>query len=211
MPSSDAQSLVDKANSFWCSEFVERYITSREQQLQFRTTSGEQLKIEAWPADKLSKMDLDACFNLIRETSSIAYKNSSRGWHPSAKKEEMREENMWYLLVRPDQPDFPIAAFTSFMITIEDDYPVIYTYEIHLSPSLRGQRLGAHLMDIVEDIGTKANMTKAMLTVFTSNEGAERFYRKREYETDEFSPQERRLRGGKIKRPDYLILSKPLR
>ena len=65
-------------------------------------------------------------------------------------------------------------------------------------------------MDIVEDAGRKASMDKAMLTVFTSNEGAERFYTARGYEIDDFSPQERRLRGGKVKRPDYVILSKRL-
>ncbi|KAF2102504.1 hypothetical protein NA57DRAFT_32081 [Rhizodiscina lignyota] len=182
MASSEPQKLVDEANALSCSKFIEKFIRSGEQELKFATTSGAQLRIEACRSEKLSEADFTACFSLIRDTSSTAYKNSSRGWRPSAKKEEMREEDMWYLLVRPESSveASTVSAFISFMITIEDDYPVVYVYEIHISSALRGQKL------------------------------AERFYRKRGYEIDDFSPQERRLRGGKVKRPDYVILSKAL-
>ena len=202
-----AQKLVDDVNALSQTAFAEKYVPSKHNQ-PFATASAA-YSIKPCRSDDLEPADFNACFNLIRDTSSAAYKNSSRGWHPRAKKEEMREKDMWYLLVRAGEDS--VAAFTSFMITIEDDYPVVYVYEIHLSPTLRGQQLGAHLMDIVEGVGREAGMMKAMLTVFTSNEGAERFYRKRGYETDEFSPQERKLRGGKVKRPDYVILSKSLR
>jgi hypothetical protein len=42
---------------------------------------------------------------------------------------------MKYLLVKRDEH---LEGFVSFMPTYEDDYPVIYCYEIHLSLSLRG-------------------------------------------------------------------------
>lgn len=41
-----------------------------------------------------------------------------------------------YFLVRNDAGK--VEGFCSFMPTYEDDYPVIYCYEIHLSPDLQG-------------------------------------------------------------------------
>lgn len=42
---------------------------------------------------------LTACFDLIQLTSSAAYASSSKGWSPRAKKLEMRDKDMRYLLV----------------------------------------------------------------------------------------------------------------
>lgn len=96
------------------------------------------------------------------------------------------------------------------MLTVEDDYPVIYIYEIHLSSSVRRCGLGKYLMRLVEDIGFRAGVAKAMLTVFTSNTRAEAFYKNLGYAVDEFSPRPRKLRGGGTKGPDYIIMSKAL-
>jgi hypothetical protein len=40
----------------------------------------------------------------------------------------------YFLIKRNNQ----VQGFVSFMPTYEDDYPVIYCYEIHLSPTLQG-------------------------------------------------------------------------
>ena len=69
-----------------------------------------------------------------------------------------------------------ILGFLSFMLTVEDDYPVIYCYEIHLSPSTRGCGLGKHLMGLIEEIGGKVGVEKAMLTVFLRNNVGMKFY-----------------------------------
>ena len=101
-----------------------------------------------------------------------------------------------------------LVAFLSFMVTIEDDCPVLYVYEIHLKQEVRGIGLGSHLLSVIEHFAKDAGLRKTMLTVFTTNESAERFYRKLGYDTDEFSPQPRKLRRGGLKRPDYIIMSK---
>jgi RimJ/RimL family protein N-acetyltransferase len=50
---------------------------------------------------------------------------------------------------------------------------------------------------------------KVMLTCFTSNARGRRFYEKLGFAVDEnASPRERRLRGGKVIKPDYVIMSR---
>lgn len=49
---------------------------------------------------------------------------------------------------------------------------------------------------------------KVMLTCFLSNENALKFYQKLGFVKDDVSPVPRKLRGGKIVDPDYVILSK---
>ncbi|KAJ6015524.1 hypothetical protein N7540_010115 [Penicillium herquei] len=104
-----------------------------------------------------------------------------------------------------------VLGFLSFMVTYEDGKEVIYCYEIHLSSAVRGQGLGALLMNRMEEIGKLVGLEKAMLTVFKSNVAACRFYEKLGYEVDECSPRPRKLRNGTIKEWDYLILSKRLK
>lgn len=177
------------------------------------------------PSSKLSDEELNACFDLVEQTSAEAYRNSSRGWKPQAKKEEMNDPNMKYLIFRGTRrEEFKYqqchehdalakrsapTAFLSFMITVEDEYFVLYIYEIHLSPKCARKGIGSHLMKLVETIAHRIGVSKVMLTVFTSNTSAEAFYRSLGYDEDEFSPPPRKFRGGKTKRPDYIIMSKP--
>lgn len=48
----------------------------------------------------------------------------------------MKLVDLKYLLVKNDMDN--VEGFMSFMPTYEDDYPVIYCYEIHLSSALQG-------------------------------------------------------------------------
>jgi len=54
-------------------------------------------------------------------------------------------------------------------------------------------------------------ISKVMLTCFVSNAEALGFYRRRGFERDDISPGPRRLRGGVVHEPDYVILSKRVR
>lgn len=62
-----------------------------------------------------------------------------------------------------------------------------------------------HLMDVAESI---PKVEKTMLTCFVSNASALQFYEKLGFTKDEYSPRERKLRGGKTVIPDYVILSR---
>jgi RimJ/RimL family protein N-acetyltransferase len=50
---------------------------------------------------------------------------------------------------------------------------------------------------------------KTMLTCFKSNARALAFYTRLGFVEDESSPQDRTLRGGKVVRSDFVILSRP--
>jgi len=172
--------------------------------------TGYALTLES--SSTISSAKFEACFNLVASTSSGAYSASSKGWSPSKKRKEMRLPDLRYLLVESmSSTDVPIEGFVSFMLTYEDGHEVIYCYEIHLSPRLQGCRIGRNLMGVMEDVGKRAGVEKAMLTVFVENQRALVFYEKLGYSEDDFSPQPRKLRNGVIKRPDYVILSKSLK
>ena len=166
-------------------------------------------------ASNIHPEDLEACFKLVECTSSLDYRASSVGWSAAKKRQEMADPDMKYLLLTTSDgvsftPAYRVHGFLSFMLTREDDLPVIYCYEIHLWPSLRGRGIGSKLMGLMEDIGKQAGVQGSMLTVFTKNETAKKMYERMGYEVHDSSPSPRRLRGGRTKEPDYQILWKTL-
>jgi N-alpha-acetyltransferase 40 len=241
----EADDPIAQLNALSPSRFISTYLPPSSPEFTIRR-EGAEYGISVRNVIQMKSVELEQCFRLIEETSKSDYKHSSRGWKPSSKRREMREDNMWYLLLRiesdgengsadrvatkvPQKRDgteevkdsqhsgssgddgahSPILAFLSFMLTYEDDYPVLYIYEIHLSDILRRSGIGGHLMNIVETVASRTGaVEKLMLSVFTRNQGARAFYSKQGYEIDEYSPREKRLRSGVIKEPDYEILSK---
>lgn len=154
-----------------------------------------------------SDADLEACFSLVEETSRDDYEASSRGWDPSFKRQEMREPDLRYILVKDAAGQ--VCGYTSLMPTMEAGEALIYCYEIHLQPELRRTGLAGLLMGFLETVaGNIAGMEKVMLTVFTCNTRAVAFYRRCGFEVDGISPRRRKLRNGVVKEPDYAILSK---
>ncbi|KAH7059013.1 acyl-CoA N-acyltransferase [Macrophomina phaseolina] len=209
-PKTDPETLIDRINALSPAAFAQRFFPPSSTLLRYRD-----YEITLKSVTTIADGDFSSCFKLVESTSAADYKSSSRGWRPKDKLREMREDHMRYLLVRekPSELDTStvgndIVAFCSFMFTIEDDYPVVYIYEIHLAESHRRSGLGRHLMRIVEHCATEGAVDKAMLTCFRCNTLAMAFYTKLGYEEDEFSPPAKRLRGGKIKLPSYLIMSK---
>lgn len=162
----------------------------------------------------------EACVDLLELTSRDHYHSSEKGWSRAKKLKEMGHPAMKYLLLHPA----PAASlrgkegklagpertdgFLSFMITEEDRSEVIYCYELHLQPSLQGKGVGRKMMEVMEMIGSKVGVEKAMLTVFRSNDRAVKAYERWGYRVDNFSPEPRKLRDGLVKEPSYVILSK---
>lgn len=208
---------VESANALSLRDVYDRFIPSELKKegsepftfkLPDSLTSTHTLYLET--AETISKPNLTACFNLIDLTSSADYAASSMAWRPSRKRREMRLPDLRYLLVKSKAEIPAIEAFLSFMLTYEDGHVVVYCYEVHMVPSLQGKGLGRYLVGIMEQVGAKAGLEKAMLTVFVSNKGALGFYEKLGYTEDEYSPEPRKLRNGTVKMPDYVILSKAL-
>ncbi|KAJ3416053.1 hypothetical protein HDV05_003412 [Chytridiales sp. JEL 0842] len=96
----------------------------------------------------------------------------------------------------PDEPD--------------DEAPVVYCLELQLTPPTRSHGLGTHLMHLLETLGSHFGMRKSMLTVFKSNVGAMKFYKKLGYDLDGISPG-RAMNELKASRYSYEILFKELK
>ncbi|KAK8146090.1 hypothetical protein G3M48_003627 [Beauveria asiatica] len=229
-----ANKAIAAARNLPNQDFVEKYIqpcdatwprwTHRQTREQYVTSLRS-------PED-MHDAELEACFGLVERTSSQDYRRAGAaagaagGWHPEAKRAEMRSPGLRYILVRggaaagaaaSDEPatessgDGEICAFTSFMPTWEDNKPVVYCYEIHLLPKLEGSGLGRLLMSHVTTAADRIGaLHKTMLTCFTANTRARRFYEKLGFAVDDSSPRPRRLRD-KVVEPEYVILYRPTR
>lgn len=204
--------LINETNRLSMLDFTRTHI--KEHTLAFSTEErgiDEGVRIDVKSAQDLSKDELNQCFHLIASTSRANYEASSWGWHPERKKREMQEAEMRYLLVRTEQlaGSSQVQGFLSFMLTHDStpSVPVLYIYEIHLAADLRKLGLGAHLMQIAEDVAQSVGVEKVMLTCFLSNEKAQGFYKKRGYMTDVSSPEDRTTRR-KVVKVDYVIMSR---
>ncbi|KAJ5610534.1 hypothetical protein N7510_007253 [Penicillium lagena] len=225
--------LVERTNALTIEEFISHYVGPSANTPAASNATRPSPPSDVYSAANISRRNLEACLDLVEQTSGAAYAASSMGWSRSKKRQEMQLPDMKFIIIRGkgadtaaspnnndndadnDQPSAtakgdPVLGFLSFMVTYEDGKEVVYCYEIHLSPAARGRGLGRELMERMERIGRAVGVEKAMLTVFESNETACRFYYRLGYEIDEYSPQPRRLRNGTIK-ADYLILSKRLK
>lgn len=96
-------------------------------------------------------------------------------------KEQEEEEPEWEDEEEGEGEEGQVLGFLSFMVTEEAGHDVVYCYELHLSPGLRGFGLGKHLLSVMEDFGRTTGMEKAMLTCFAKNEGGVRFYNRNGY------------------------------
>ncbi|KAM3444834.1 hypothetical protein NHJ13734_001024 [Beauveria thailandica] len=216
-----ANKAIAAARNLPNQDFVEKYIqpcdatwprwTHRQTREQYVTSLRS-------PED-MHDAELEACFGLVERTSSQDYRRAGAaagaagGWHPEAKRAEMRSPGLRYILVRggaaagaaaSDEPaaessgDGEICAFTSFMPTWEDNKPVV---------SGLGRLLMSHVTTAADRIGA---LHKTMLTCFTANTRARRFYEKLGFAVDDSSPRPRRLRD-KVVEPEYVILYRPTR
>ncbi|RKF60858.1 putative acyl- n-acyltransferase [Erysiphe neolycopersici] len=118
----------------------------------------------------------------------------------------MKQQEMKYVLVKSREN---FQGFMSFMPSYEDRIPVLYCYEIHLLPALRGTGLALSLMKLLESVAAKIPIIeKVMLTCFNRNTRAYRFYTKIGFEIDSSTPPVRYLRNGTKVGADYVIFSK---
>lgn len=119
----------------------------------------------------------------------------------------MREPDLRYILIKDTSGK--VCGYTSLMPTIEEGEAVVYCYEIHLKPELRGTGLAGLLMGFLDTVAKNIEVVeKVMLTVFTCNTRAVKFYKHCRFEVDDISPRRRKLRNGVVKEPDYVIMSK---
>ena len=216
-PKPKEKSLIDRINALTLAQFYDQFFPlSTAGKLE--PSTNLRITLSTWK--EMPSTFREACISLLELTSRDHYHSSEKGWSRAKKLKEMGHPAMKYLLLHR-VPAAPLAGkegkpvdleqtggFLSFMVTEEDRYEVIYCYELHLHPDLQGKGVGRWMMEVMEMIGTKVGVEKAMLTVFRSNDRAVKAYESWGYGVDEFSPEPRKLRDGTVKVPSYIILSK---
>jgi len=157
-------------------------------------------------ASDLSQNLKDELFGLLEENMKDMYTQCNWGWNAKNKREEMFEDNAWYMIARDASEDKNghMLAFSHFRFDMDWDDEVLYVYEIQLKNEVRRRGLGKHMMRTLELLAFKADMRKIMLTVFKHNPGAKKFFGEAlGYETDETSPVD-----DMVEQFDYDILSR---
>ncbi|KAG4303881.1 hypothetical protein PORY_002735 [Pneumocystis oryctolagi] len=133
--------------------------------------------VQLFDVKSISEEDMYTCFKLVKDNLEDMYKKSSMGWSSRRKFKEMKEKHTKYIIARK-QNQHNIVGFLSYQIVIEAGELVIYCYEIQVAQAYHGCSIGYHLMNIMENLGLKLGLQKAMLTVFNFNTLALCFYKK---------------------------------
>lgn len=108
--------LVEQTNALSIDDFIAQYVTpqtqvedpakkdatdqptpSQDQQQQDMTPTPH---VDVYSAATISTADLEACLDLIEQTSSEAYSASPTGWSRTKKRKEMKLPDMKYLILR---------------------------------------------------------------------------------------------------------------
>uniref|UniRef100_D8PQV5 N-alpha-acetyltransferase 40 n=1 Tax=Schizophyllum commune (strain H4-8 / FGSC 9210) TaxID=578458 RepID=D8PQV5_SCHCM len=94
--------------------------------------------------------------------------NSSWGWHPEQKLDELFHPDARFILVRRlrDEGLSEVVAYLSFRFDMEEGEEVAYLYEVHVCSSCRRQSLGRILTDQIRRVASHYKMSSVMLTVF---------------------------------------------
>lgn len=116
------------------------------------------------------------------------------GWNWAHKRKEIRQRGMRYLLAYGLDTGSPIG-FLNFLYTTEEDAEghsrrVAYVYELQLEAPHQGMGIGTALLARLASIlvSDREAPKQIMLTCFTANVGAIRFYCRHGFCVDSISP-----------------------
>ncbi|EDO32371.1 predicted protein [Nematostella vectensis] len=195
-----SQALVDAANKL--ENPFEPLIAFRKY-----NRNGLELEIACQRVTEMKAEDVDWAFDLTKRNMETLYEESDWGWNDKRKREEMTDDNAWYLIARNSQGGR--QALCEFRFELDENMEeVIYCYEIQIEPSLQHKGVGKFLMQILELIGHKCSMKKIVLTVFKENTVGYKFFTDSlKYEIDETAPS----KWDPTEEFCYEILSKPLK
>ncbi|CAH8505059.1 unnamed protein product [Schistosoma turkestanicum] len=196
-----AKELVDSANKISC--------LTKELNISLEIPDylkvNDIITVECIKACQTDVAVIDELMQLLQENMQNLYLSSSWGWDAEAKRAEAFHSKSWLIICRCQMSETQsIVGFVSFRFEREEEYPVLYCYEIQLYPKFRHLHVGTFLMNILSSIALALNMHRVLLTVFKSNKNAIRFFEKLGFKTDETDPS---LFKG-VEPVDYRIMSK---
>ncbi|XP_055907721.1 N-alpha-acetyltransferase 40 [Eupeodes corollae] len=154
-----------------------------------------------------NKSDMDAktlkwAFKLAEKNVGPFYKESTMGWQPKIKQNDLNKNWARYL-VALDKSKNPVA-YAMFRFDLDYGNAVLYCYEMQIEKSFQRQGLGKFMMTALENCAKHWEMEKVVLTVLKNNPIAAEFFRKIGFVLDETSP-------DILEKAEYEILSKQIR
>jgi len=132
--------------------------------------NGLDLVLETVRAPDMDEATLSWAFEQVKTNMKPLYDEVYKScqeldWED--KKEEMREDLAWYLLVR-NQEGAPVA-FSHFRYDLDYGDEVLYCYQIQVQLEYRRKGLGKFMMKVLEMLMIKADMLKIMCTIFKND------------------------------------------
>uniref|UniRef100_A0A1B6E3A6 N-alpha-acetyltransferase 40 n=1 Tax=Clastoptera arizonana TaxID=38151 RepID=A0A1B6E3A6_9HEMI len=141
------------------------------------------VKFECKKVTSLNPETIDWIFKLEKDNMEVLYNTCDWGWNDKKKREEMTEDQAWYLIARGE--DGTPVAFSHFRFDVDYGDEVLYCYELQLEPSVRRHGLGKFMMQILELMAFSNQMKKVILTVLNHNSTALAFFYSLNYTKDE--------------------------
>uniref|UniRef100_A0A8D9A2G0 N-alpha-acetyltransferase 40 n=1 Tax=Cacopsylla melanoneura TaxID=428564 RepID=A0A8D9A2G0_9HEMI len=166
--------------------------------------NGLDLIIEYKKSSDLDEKTKSWVWELETKNMKQAYEECDIGWNPKDKQEEMIDDRAWYLIAKHVSSDNPVA-FSHFRFDVDFAEPVLYCYELQLEKEVQRKGLGKFMMQVLELMAFKNNMSKVVLTTFKHNPDGLNFFYSLNYSIDETSPEDDE---GKSDDFCYFILSK---
>jgi ribosomal protein S18 acetylase RimI-like enzyme len=99
-PSDSYQERLDAVNSLPTAKFRRAFIPSELLSFSSPKRPDATYRLDFYSAAELPVLDYWRCYALLKETSKMDYKLSTRGWFRDHKKQEMKEKAMRYLILR---------------------------------------------------------------------------------------------------------------
>lgn len=85
--------------------------------------------------------------DLITRNMKAMYEQSQWGWKEANKKQEMLDDNAWYLIAKKED-DGKLLGFAHFRYDMDFDDEVLYVYEIQLEEEIQRKGLGRFMMQV---------------------------------------------------------------
>lgn len=156
---------------------------------------------------KSAELDADTkkwVWELEEKNMKKSYEDCDIGWKPKEKHEEMMDDRSCYLVARHRSSSIPVA-FSHYRFDVDFAEPVLYCYELQLEKQVQRKGLGKFMMQILELMAFKNNMSKVVLTTFKHNPDGLNFFYSLNYSVDDTSPEDE---NGSSENFCYFILSK---